>query len=119
MVAVLHLFCSIYWRTIETGVPPKTRRSRKVIAWDRFPPGSKTCSHRVREHDEQGLDARAWMCPKCGTYPDRDLDAAENLVTDIFVRLPDVASGTCTLMGVRSRQPRWGRCSRAKREAGN
>lgn len=53
---------------------------RTVIAVDRWFPSSKTCSKCSHKLDELRLDVREWMCPKCGTVHDRDINAAQNLL---------------------------------------
>lgn len=55
---------------------------RTVIACDRFFPSSKLCSRCGHRLDELRLDVRQWTCPKCGTNHDRDVNAAQNLLTD-------------------------------------
>ena len=47
---------------------------------DRWYPSSKTCSVCQHTLDELRLDERYWRCPKCGTYHDRDINAARNLL---------------------------------------
>lgn len=54
---------------------------RTVIACDRFYPSSKLCSGCGHKLDELRLDVRQWMCPKCGRTHDRDVNAAQNLLT--------------------------------------
>lgn len=54
---------------------------RTVIACDRFFPSSKLCSRCGHRLDELRLDVRQWTCPKCGTNHDRDVNAAQNLLT--------------------------------------
>jgi putative transposase len=55
---------------------------RTLIACDRFFPSSKTCSKCSHKLDELRLDVRHWTCPKCGAGHDRDINAAQNLLTD-------------------------------------
>jgi putative transposase len=47
---------------------------------DRWYPSSKICSVCQHTLDELRLDERYWHCPKCGTYHDRDINAARNLL---------------------------------------
>ena len=54
---------------------------RTVIACDRFFPSSKLCSRCGHKLDELRLDVRQWTCPKCGANHDRDVNAAQNLLT--------------------------------------
>jgi transposase len=49
---------------------------------DRWYASSKTCSNCRYKLDELRLDERQWRCPKCGTCHDRDINAAQNLLTE-------------------------------------
>jgi putative transposase len=51
----------------------------KVITADRWYPSSKTCSACRVIYDGLTLDDRVWLCPHCGTWHDRDRNAALNL----------------------------------------
>ena len=71
---------------------------RKLIAVARFYPSSKTCSSCGHDLDELRLDQREWVCPKCGTAHDRDLNAAKNLEREglrILARPPLPAGNDC------------------------
>ncbi|PLY12445.1 MAG: transposase [Sedimenticola sp.] len=52
---------------------------RTLLKVDRFFPSSKTCSHCDHKLDELDLSVREWVCPKCGTQHDRDINAAINI----------------------------------------
>jgi len=54
-------------------------RGRTVICVDRYFPSSKTCSSCGHVLDELNLATRHWMCPKCHTHHDRDINAAVNI----------------------------------------
>lgn len=45
----------------------------------RFYPSSKRCSKCGYEKADLTLETREWTCPNCGTWHDRDINAAENL----------------------------------------
>jgi putative transposase len=47
---------------------------------DRFFPSSKRCSKCEHIHENLTLDIREWICPECGTHPDRDVNAAVNIL---------------------------------------
>jgi putative transposase len=54
---------------------------RTIVAVDRFFPSSKQCSAPGCGHVHSGLTLgdRDWTCPKCGTWHDRDANAARNI----------------------------------------
>jgi len=49
---------------------------------DRWYPSSKRCSECRHTLDELRLDVREWRCPKCGTWHDRDINAARNVLAE-------------------------------------
>jgi putative transposase len=53
---------------------------RQLVKIDRFYPSSKTCSHCGHVLADLSLDIREWVCPECGTYHDRDTNAACNIL---------------------------------------
>ena len=56
---------------------------KKVIEIDRFFPSSQLCSVcGYRNADTKNLAVRDWMCPKCGTHHDRDINAAKNILSE-------------------------------------
>lgn len=56
---------------------------KKVIQIDRFFPSSQLCSVcGYRNADTKNLAVRDWMCPKCGTHHDRDINAAKNILSE-------------------------------------
>ena len=54
---------------------------RLLLVVDRWYASSKHCSMCRFTLDELRLDQRQWTCPKCGTCHDRDINAAQNLLT--------------------------------------
>jgi len=56
----------------------KRCRMRLVIA-DRWYPSSRLCSVCGWKNEALTLQDREWVCAKCGTHHDRDLNAARNL----------------------------------------
>jgi putative transposase len=54
---------------------------RTLVKIDRWYPSSKTCSACGHVLEELTLDLRAWVCPNCGTCHDRDINAAQNVLT--------------------------------------
>lgn len=53
--------------------------NRKIIEIGRFFPSSKLCHCCGHKMDYMGLEVRNWICPNCGEYHDRDINAAINI----------------------------------------
>ena len=53
-----------------------------LVEVDRWYPSSKTCSVCRHTLDDLRLYERKWKCPKCGTWHDRDVNAARNLLAE-------------------------------------
>ena len=56
------------------------QNDKKVVLIGRFYPSSKTCSKCGYIHKDLKLKERHWQCPNCGSYHDRDLNAALNIL---------------------------------------
>ncbi|MES2211894.1 MAG: RNA-guided endonuclease TnpB family protein, partial [Pseudomonadota bacterium] len=54
---------------------------RTFIRCGRFDPTSKTCSACGHRLESLPLKVREWICPGCGVYHDRDINAAKNVLT--------------------------------------
>ncbi len=54
-------------------------QGKNIIRIGRFEPSSKTCSDCGWIHKELSLQEREWVCRKCGTTHDRDVNAAKNI----------------------------------------
>jgi putative transposase len=52
---------------------------RTFIRIGRFEPTSRTCSACGTKDGPKPLHVRAWQCPACGTWLDRDINAAVNV----------------------------------------
>jgi putative transposase len=48
---------------------------------DRYFPSSKRCSHCQRDLDSLPLSVREWTCLNCGSFHDRDHNAAKNILS--------------------------------------
>ena len=55
------------------------RYGTTLVIADRWFPSSKMCSRCDYRLPELSLSVREWICPECGTYHDRDVNAAKNL----------------------------------------
>lgn len=56
------------------------QKNRIYLKIDRFFPSSKICHHCGFKYKGLKLDERFWTCEKCGTYLDRDENAALNIL---------------------------------------
>ncbi|MFB8791000.1 MAG: RNA-guided endonuclease TnpB family protein [Potamolinea sp.] len=54
---------------------------RTLVKIDRWFPSSKRCGHCGHVVDKLPLDVREWDCPECGTHHDRDINAAQNILS--------------------------------------
>ena len=54
--------------------------NKKVVLIDKFYPSSKTCSCCGYKNQGLKLQDREWQCPNCGSYHDRDFNAALNIL---------------------------------------
>jgi putative transposase len=57
----------------------KNEHSCQIIKVSRHFPSSKLCSKCGFKYEKLKLSERKWVCPKCGTEHNRDLNAAINL----------------------------------------
>jgi len=56
------------------------QNDKKVILIGRYYPSSKTCNKCGYIHKRLKLQDRHWQCPNCGSYHDRDYNAAVNIL---------------------------------------
>ena len=67
---------------------------KEVIKVNRFFASSKICSDCGYKLDKLDLSVREWECPSCGTYHDRDVNAARNIHKEALAEeLPAVSRG--------------------------
>ena len=57
-----------------------TVNNKQVVLIDRFYPSSKICSVCGYKKTDLALKDRYWICHNCGTYLDRDINAAINIL---------------------------------------
>jgi len=55
---------------------------RTPVKIDRWFPSSKICSCCSYVLESLDLEVREWMCPNCGTHHDRDVNAANTVLTE-------------------------------------
>jgi len=58
-------------------------RGIEFIQVDRFYPSSKTCSICNYKNDDVGHGIEYWTCPNCGSFHNRDINAARNLIKSV------------------------------------
>jgi len=69
-----------------------------LIKAEQFYPGSKLCSVCGYKNENLALPDRVWVCPKCGTVHDRDINATQNLLKTGFATLTAVGVDCPELM---------------------
>ena len=69
-----------FYKFKETLVNKALVNNKQVVFIDRFYPSSKTCSVCGYKKRDLRLSDREWVCPKCGTKHDRDINAAVNIL---------------------------------------
>lgn len=58
---------------------------RQLVQIDKFYPSTKSCSVCYYINDNLTLKDREWTCSSCGTHHDRDINAAKNILIQVFV----------------------------------
>ena len=69
-----------FYKFKETLVNKAHVNNKQVVFINRFYPSSKTCSVCGYKKQDFRLSDREWVCPKCGTKQDRDINAAVNIL---------------------------------------
>ena len=71
-----------FYKLRETLVNKALVNGKQVVFINRFYPSSKTCSVCGYKKQDLRLSDREWVCPKCGTKHDRDINAAMNILLE-------------------------------------
>ena len=71
-----------FYKFKETLVNKALVNGKQIVFVDRFYPSSKTCSVCGYKKRDLRLNDREWVCPKCGTKHDRDINAAMNILLE-------------------------------------
>ena len=71
-----------FYKFKETLVNKALVNGKQVVFINRFYPSSKTCSVCGYKKQDLRLSDREWVCPKCGTKRDRDINAAVNILLE-------------------------------------
>lgn len=83
------------WYQFVTTLEYKCVWNNKILEKiDRFYPSSQTCNVcGYINKSVKNLNIRKWLCPNCGTYHDRDINAAKNILNYISARNVDYSRG--------------------------
>ena len=71
-----------FYKFKETLINKALVNGKQIVFVDRFYPSSKTCSVCGYKKRDLRLSDREWVCPKCGTKHDRDINAAMNILLE-------------------------------------
>lgn len=70
------------WRSFRTMVEYKSSKyGREFQVINRWEPTSQKCSHCGFNGGKKELSVREWICLNCGTFHDRDVNAALNILS--------------------------------------
>ena len=71
----------VAWSSFVTKLKYKAQwYGKDVVVIDRFFPSSKTCNCCGHIKESLSLNERSWVCPKCNTLHDRDINASKNIL---------------------------------------
>jgi putative transposase len=81
------------WSTLTSMINYKAKwASKELFQIGRFFPSSKLCSCCGQKAEKMDLSIREWTCSSCGTYHDRDLNAAQNIYKEGMLKLHGLLS---------------------------
>ena len=74
----------VSWYELTRQLEYKAKwNGRKYVKIDTFYASSQICSVcGYQNPDTKNLSVRVWICPKCGTEHDRDINAAKNILVE-------------------------------------
>ena len=67
------------------------RQGKQLILLDRYTPTARTCSACGQVQDGVDYGSRRWICPRCGTTHDREVNAAKNIKAQGLAQLGKTA----------------------------
>ena len=67
------------------------RQGKQLILLDRYTPTARTCSACGQAQDGVDYGSRRWICPRCGTTHDREVNAAKNIKAQGLAQLGKIA----------------------------
>ena len=76
--------CDVSWSEFERQLKYKSQwTGRQVSQITTYFPSSQLCSEcGFRNSEVKNLSVREWLCPKCNTRHDRDVNAAKNILKE-------------------------------------
>jgi putative transposase len=81
------------WSNLTGMIGYKAKWAGKEVSQiGRFFPSSKLCSCCGHKVEKMGLSVREWSCSFCGTYHDRDLNAAQNIYKEGMLKMHGLLS---------------------------
>ena len=76
------------WSGFVTKLEYKLERvGGRLVKIDTFFPSSKLCSTCSHKMEAMPLSVRTWECPECGSFHDRDINAACNIRNQAILKL--------------------------------
>ena len=76
------------WSGFVTKLEYKLERAGgRLVKIDTFFPSSKSCSTCSHKMETMPLSVRTWQCPECGSFHDRDINAACNIRNQAILKL--------------------------------